>query len=131
MPKKVKAGELASEISKIMQEYADGVGEGVKDTAKKVAKEGKLKLQSTSPEGRGSRKGHYKDGWTVKTISENSTNINIALHNSKKPGLTHLLENGHAKRGGGRRVAGITHIAPVEDFIIDEFEKRLKERISK
>lgn len=128
MPRRVKVGEMAAEISKIMQEYANDVGDGVKETAKRVAKEGKIRLKSTSPEGRGSRKGHYKDGWTVKTVSEDSTSTNLALHNSKKPGLTHLLEKGHAKRGGGR-VNGITHIAHVEEYVVDEFEKRLKERL--
>ena len=49
---------------------------------------------------------------------------------SKVPGLPHLLENGHAKRGGGR-VPGKTHIAPVEQELIKQFEEQIEKAVSK
>lgn len=127
----IKIDGLGAEIAGIMEAYAADTAEGMKEAARAVAKEAVKELKQTSPEGHGSKKGHYKDGWTSKVESENAGAIEIAVYNRKKPGLTHLLEKGHAKRGGGRRVDGIPHIAPVEKQTIEEYEKRLKERLSR
>lgn len=126
----IKIDELGTEIAKLMSEYAVDVAADMKAEAKEVASKAVKELKVTSPEGEGSHKGHYKDGWTKKTESENATSIGIRIYNRKKPGLTHLLENGHAKRGGGR-VNGIPHIAPAEKKAAEEYEKRLKARLSK
>lgn len=126
----IKIGALASEITKLMQEYAEDVSEDMKEEAKAVAKETAEELKKTSPKGYGSRKGHYNAGWTSSIEREKASSIGIRVYNRKKPGLTHLLEKGHAKRGGGR-VAGISHIAPAEQQAVKEYEKRLKARLSR
>lgn len=121
---------LGSEIARMMDEYAADVTMDLKSDAKAVAKEAVKELKQKSPEGAGSRKGHYKDGWGITVQEETGNSIGITIHNKKKPGLTHLLENGHAKRGGGR-VAAIPHIELVEKKLIHEYEKRLEERLSR
>lgn len=120
---------LAVSISAMLEEYSADVVADMKSEAKEVAKATVKELKATSPVGAGSN-GHYKDGWTSKVEAENSVSIGIRVYNKKKPGLTHLLEKGHAKRGGGR-VEGIPHIAPAEKNAIAEYEKRLKERLSR
>ena len=120
---------LAVSISAMLEEYSADVVADMKSEAKEVAKATVKELKATSPVGAGSN-GHYKDGCTSKVEAENSVSIGIRVYNKKKPGLTHLLEKGHAKRGGGR-VEGIPHIAPAEKNAIAEYEKRLKERLSR
>ena len=126
----IKIDALGAEIAKMMEEYAAEAAGDVKAEAKAVAKEAVKELKTTSPEGPGSKKGHYKDGWASKVESENAVSIGIRVYNRKKPGLTHLLEKGHAKRGGGR-VEGIQHIGPAEQRAVEEYEKRLKERLAR
>lgn len=126
----IKIDALAGEVMKLMEEYAADVSGEMKTEAKAVAKEAVKELKQTSPEGAGSKKGHYEDGWTSKVESERAENIGIRIYNRKKPGLTHLLEKGHAKRGGGR-VEGIPHISTAEENAAVNYEKRLKERLSR
>lgn len=126
----IKIDSLGTQIAKMMEEYASDVAADMKAEAKEVAKDAIKELKQTSPKGPGSKKGHYKDGWASKVERENSVSIDIKVYNKKKPGLTHLLEKGHAKRGGGR-VSGTPHIATVEQQAIENYEKRLKERLSR
>lgn len=129
MSKKTAIESLAVEISVMMEEYAEDVAEDMKNEAKEVAKEVVAELKETSPTGAGYG-GHYKDGWKSKIEMETSQSLRIRVYNKKKPGLTHLLEKGHSKRGGGR-VEGIPHIAPAEKHAAEEYERRLKSRLSK
>ena len=71
------------------------------------------------------RYGGYQKGWATKKTSEKSGQVSITVYNRKKPGLTHLLEKGHAKRGGGR-VSGKPHIAPAEEYAASELEASIK-----
>lgn len=128
--KLVGIGDMVGEIMDSMQEYAELCAEDVREVAKEVAKDAVKELKKTSPEGSGSKKGHYKDGWTYSVGRDSAYKIGITIHNSKKPGLAHLLEKGHAKRGGGR-VNSAPHISPVEQKVIENYEKRLKERLSR
>jgi hypothetical protein len=55
----------------------------------------------------------YAKSWTTKKMAENSHTLQMTVHSKNRYQLAHLLENGHAKRGGGR-VEGKPHIAPAE-----------------
>lgn len=127
---KVSIDGLAEAVMKELMDFKEITEEEFEQIAKEVAKEGAKRLKETSPRGRGSRKGHYADGWGVTYQRKGNGKFEFVVHNKKKPGLTHLLENGHQSNRGGR-VKGIVHIKPVEEWCNEEFEKRTEERLGR
>ena len=126
MAVRIKPEQLADEIMKMMEEYKDATDEGVLSSVDKVSKETKKIAKSGSP----SLYGGYSKGWSVKKDMKGSGKVEMTVHNRKKPGLTHLLEKGHAKRGGGR-VPGKVHIKTAEDYAITALESEIKRRLRK
>lgn len=120
MRKRVKADDLAAaimlELSGYNQEVTEHLKEEIRETAEECVKEIKLRAPVCT--------GKYKRGWKFKIVYETREDIRIMVYNAAKPQLTQLLENGHAKRNGGR-VMGIPHIAPAEK----NAERRLEEKV--
>lgn len=111
--------DLADEINRALKEYTTEVEEGLEESKKEVAKMGVKILKRESPE----LTGDYRKGWRVKKVG-----TSYVIHNKTDYQLTHLLEHGHAKRGGGR-VQGIPHIRPTEQKVIDEFTRQVERAI--
>ena len=101
---------FANEITRILRDYTEEVEQVMEEARDKIAKDTVKTLKATSPE----KTGDYKKGWRVKT--EGTKKI---IHN-KEYQLTHLLEHGHAKVGGGR-VAARVHIRPAEEKAINDY----------
>ena len=129
MAKKIPVDRLSAEINKILTEYGNEVQENVDDAARRVTKAGAKAVrgnaQSTFRIGNGEK--NYAKGWTSKFETGRLSAQGI-IYNKDLPGLPHLLEHGHANRNGGR-TAGREHIAPVEQKIIEDFEKAVKKAI--
>lgn len=124
MSKKIKPEQMADEIMKMLEEYKDLADSDVEKSVQSVSKETKRMVQSASPV----KSGGYSKGWSVKKEKSSRGKYSVVIHNRKKPGLTHLLEKGHAKRGGGR-VSGKVHIAPAESYAIREIEAEIVRRL--
>lgn len=125
MAKLTPIDKLDTAIMDILEEYAEDLQKNVDEAAVRVGKAGVKAVKSSAKQNFGGS-GKYARGWKA-TVDAGRTGTTVTLHNSS-PGLPHLLENGHAKRGGGR-VAGREHIAPVEKEIAETFEKAMKEAI--
>ena len=114
---KVTIDNLAQVVQDILDDYEGEVEDKMDEIVRRVGKAGVSALKSSSKANfRGS--GKYASGWTSQ-VEKNRYGTTVTIYN-KYPGLPHLLENGHAKRGGGR-VQGRVHIAPVEEKVVDEF----------
>ena len=129
----ISIGAMQSAVSGILEDYQEEVIEAVDEAAEEVAKEAKKELKATSPKGDGKKKGHYADGWSYRVEKSRVKGTQVIVSNAKKPGLTHLLENGHVTRNGtGRRYPNTPahpHIAAVNDKaqmdFIDKIESKL------
>ena len=119
------ADNFAAAIQKILKEYQEDTTKNVKQLAKKFAQKGAKEVKAASGQFGGS--GRYASGWTSK-FEENRLSAQGIIYNQNVPGLPHLLENGHALRGGGR-APGRTHIAPVEEKLIEEFQRAVEGEI--
>ncbi|MFQ7139853.1 HK97 gp10 family phage protein [Evtepia sp.] len=121
MSRKTPIGDLAAAVMDALDEYRDLAEDTVRDAVNSVAKETTKQVEDKSPV----QSGEYRKGWAAKKTLDRSGKLAVTVYNRKKPGLTHLLEKGHAKRGGGR-VEGTAHIAPAEEYAVDELEKRIR-----
>ena len=116
--------DMASEIMRGLTEYADLADTAMKAAVKKTATSVKKEIAANAPK----RSGKYRKSWTTKKTKESSDALEITVY-SKKPGLPHLLEHGHAKRGGGR-VAARPHIAAAEQHGIEQLEQEIERSLS-
>ena len=116
---------LAEEIMQGLQEYADLADTSMKKAVRKTAKSVKDEISTNAPK----RTGAYSKSWTAKKTKENSHSLEMTVHSKNRYQLAHLLENGHAKRGGGR-VSGKPHIAPAEEKGVQLFEELIEEALS-
>lgn len=118
---RVRIDQMAHVIMEGLQEYADLATDDLKKAVKKAGDEAKKDIQNNAPV----KTGAYKKSWTVKTTKETSNAMEVVVHSRNRYQLAHLLEFGHAKRGGGRTRA-FPHIAPAEQRAAELLEKEVE-----
>ena len=117
--------DLASEVMKGLSEYAELADAGMKKAVRKTATSVKNEISANAPR----KSGRYAESWTTKKTKENSHTLEMTVHSKDRYQIAHLLEHGHAKRGGGR-VAAIPHIAPAEQHGEDMLESLIEKALS-
>ena len=120
----VQIDNLASEVMKGLMEYKDLVTSDMKVAVRKAGRSVKKDIQANAPK----KTGAYSKSWKVSTTKETSESLELTVHSPKKYQLAHLLEKGHAKRGGGRTKA-VPHIAPAEESVVKQLESDIKKAI--
>lgn len=118
----VKIEELAPAVMKQLEEYSHLTADDLKTAVKNAGKTVRQEIKTTAPTDTGA----YRKSWAVKTTYEDSRRLAVTVY-SRPPHyrLTHLLEHGHAKRGGGR-VAARPHIGKAEEIGMKQLEKDIE-----
>ena len=124
MAKIVPIDRLTAEIEKILENYGENVQQNINEVVGEMTKKGAKTLNQQSGQTFDGKK--YRKSWTTQ-VETGRTSAQGTIY-SKIPGLPHLLEHGHALRGGGR-TTGRAHIAPVEEALVKEFEQKVKSKL--
>lgn len=125
---KVRVDGMAEALGAVLEDYGQEVRDTVKRTVKAAGESCKEDIQRRSPARKQRRA--YQKGWRCETVYDGPKGIRVRVGNKTKGQLTHLLEHGHAKVGGGR-VEGIPHIRPAEEKMERQLLLDLKEALEK
>ena len=124
MGRNVPIGSLADTIMDTLEEYAGIAAEDVKQAVKDAGDVVKNDIRSHAPKDTGD----YAKSWAVKKMKETSSSLTVAVHSRNRYQLAHLLEFGHARRGGGR-VAARPHIASAEQKGMEYLEEEIRKAL--
>lgn len=127
MSKTVQIDDLSKAIAAELTLYNDNVIKGIKAEAQKHISKLVKDTKATAPVGH--RTKHYRDSIAYKKYSESARAISYVWYvKGSDYRLSHLLENGHALRNGGRAKA-FHFIANAKAPILESYIKRIEEVI--
>lgn len=131
----VKAINLDKAIKEILEKYGDDVYLVLDDTAKELAEESTKKLKAVTKWKKSHPGSPYSAAWTSEEFNVGRLGIKRVVYNDGHARLTHLLEKGHVSKNGTGRIFGdvkdYEHIKPVNDWVVEEIQKKVEEKISK
>ncbi len=120
--------DLSFEISKELSLYSAEITEKIKRVTKVKAKKLLDKTKKTAPVGK-RKKEKFKASIKCKVLNESANSISYLWYvGGKNYRITHLITNGHAKRGGGRTKSNDFLKNAVQE-VLPEFEKEVEEII--
>lgn len=127
MSKSIGIDQLGETIEGELSLYGDKIIEGLKSEAKNSISRLVKDTKATAPVG--NRTKHYRDSIRSKKVSESYREITYIWYVAGSDyRLSHLLENGHALRNGGR-VEGTHFIQKASEPILAEYLKKVEELI--
>lgn len=105
----VSIDQLAAAITDAVRDYTEDVSEAIERKVEETANEVRDEAERSAPK----RTGKYAKGFKV-TKQDSIGKTRRTIWNKKDYRRVHLLEFGHAKRGGGR-VQAYPHLRPAYD----------------
>lgn len=124
MGREISVDELADAVMENLTEYANLATDDMKKAVRKAGNTAKKEIAANAPKNTGA----YGKSWSVKTTKESANALEVTVHSRNRYQLAHLLEHGHAKRGGGR-VAARQHIAPAEETAVEQLEREIEKSL--
>ena len=106
-----------------LNEYAELATEDMKEAVKKAGTTVRKDIEASAPRDTGD----YAKSWALKTTKESSNALQVTVHSRNRYQIAHLLEHGHAKRGGGR---ARPHIAAAEEAGIEQLEREIERSLT-
>lgn len=123
----IQIDELNKAIRDALDDYNDNVVTGLKKNTTKAMKDLVANTKATAPVG--NRSQHYRDSIASKTVSESQYGITKLWYvKGSDYRLSHLLNNGHALRDGGR-YSGTNFIGKAVDNILPWYLNAIEEVI--
>lgn len=120
-----------------IEDFADAVMEALQEESERVEELSREEITATAKDALKTlrnhsnipvRTGDYKKSFALKKSSDSRGDFAYTLYNkSPEYRKAHLLEYGHAKRGGGR-VKAYPHWKDAQE-VVDELPERLKRRL--
>lgn len=118
--------DISEQLKEIISDYTDEVREVINDAIIEVGENTAKEFRSAGSFK--NRTGKYRRSWRVEK-EEGRLQTTVIVHaKSPQARLTHLLEFGHAKKGGGR-VKEFPHIAEINEKAQEEAVKMIIERV--
>ena len=125
MASTVNINDMADVIMQGLTEFAELATDDMKEAVKHASTTVRKEIKANAPE----ETGKYAKSWTAKKVRETSQTLTMVVHSKNRYQLAHLLEYGHAKRGGGR-VAARPHIAAAEEAGIEQLEREIERSLT-
>lgn len=120
--------ELDEEISNVLTMYSDDITNQIKAATESSMKELVKVTKATAPVGRS--KHHYRDSIKSKTVDNDYRKFSKLWYvDGSDYRLTHLLNDGHALRDGGR-YEGTQFLDKAEDLVIKKYERTVEDIIN-
>ncbi|MDP4158386.1 MAG: HK97 gp10 family phage protein [Bacillota bacterium] len=125
----IRIDRLADQIVNAVREYTSEVSEAISEAVDEEANNCLKEIKANS-----SQWSRYSKGWKIvnKTKFDSSNIYGITrriIWNPANYRIVHLLEKGHAKRGGGR-VQAYPHVLPAEQKYASLLQLRIRRIIS-